>query len=89
VPQYEIYVLCTECGVEHPMRVRIYLQDGPATKQSIAEIFQGTSVPPQVSAIQGHKTLCLKTGRTFIQQSDDRIFLVPAAAGIFFPKFPS
>ena len=69
------------------MRVRIYLQDGPAGKQSIAETFQGTPVPPQVSAIQGHKTLCLKTGKTFIPESDEQIFLVPVSAGVFFPKF--
>jgi hypothetical protein len=80
MPHYEIYVQCDECGGEHPMRVRIYLKDGPVAKKSIAETFQGTSVPPQASAIRGHKTLCLKTGKMFIQESDEHIFLVPTSA---------
>jgi hypothetical protein len=87
VPHYEIYVHCDECGGEHPMRVRIYLNDGPVEKKSIAEMFQGTSVPPQVSAIQGHKTLCLKTGKIFIQEKDEHIFLVPTSVTGVLPKF--
>lgn len=77
MPHYEISVHCDECGGEHPTRVRIYLKDGPVEKQSIAETFQGTSVPPQVSAIQEHKTLCLKTGKMFGQQNYEQIFLIP------------
>ena len=68
------------------MRIRIYLDDGPVEKKSIAETFQGTSVPPQVSAIQGHRTLCLKTGKMFIQEEDERIFLVPTPGTSLLPK---
>jgi len=78
VPRYEIHVLCTECGAVHPMRIRIHLENGPAYRQSIADTFHGEPVPPQVSAIQGHKTLCLKTGKMFVQEDNNRIFLVPS-----------
>jgi hypothetical protein len=86
MPHYEIYVHCNECDGEHAMRVRIYLDDGPLEKKSIAETFQGTSVPPQVAAIQDHKTLCLKTGKMFVQQQDEHIFLVPTSAPSVPPK---
>jgi hypothetical protein len=78
VPQYEIHVLCTECGAVHPMRIRIHLENGPVDKQSLADTFQEGPMPPQVSAIEGHKTLCLKTGKIFIQDDNNRIFLVPS-----------
>jgi hypothetical protein len=78
VPQYDIYVRCVECGAVHPMRIRIHLDNGPLEKQSIAETYPGATRPPQLQAIDGHKTLCLKTGRMFIQENLDHIFLVPS-----------
>jgi hypothetical protein len=74
---YEIYVTCTECRGEHPMRVRINLDDGPLDKQSISDAYSGKTRPPQLQAIEGRKVLCLKTGRTFIQSKVDNMFLVP------------
>jgi hypothetical protein len=62
----------------HPMRIRIHLDNGPLEKQSIAETYPGATRPPQLQAIDGHKTLCLKTGRMFIQENLDHIFLVPS-----------
>jgi hypothetical protein len=75
---YEIYVACTECGGEHPMRVRINLEDGPANKRSFSDAYPGKTHPPQLQAVEGHKVLCLKKGRTFIQSNLDNVFLVPA-----------
>lgn len=77
MPAYEIYVHCIDCGGEHPLLVRIYLDDGPDRKQSIAESFRGRSVPPQVLAVLGHNALCLKTGRKFKLENDEQVFLVP------------
>ena len=36
---YEIHVTCTECGGEHPMRVRINLEDGPPSKRSVSDAY--------------------------------------------------
>ena len=77
MPQYSIYVSCNQCGGEHPMGVSIYLNGGPVEKRSIADVYQGEPLPPQVSAIQGHPCLCLKTGKRFIQQDNAEVFLVP------------
>ena len=74
---YEIYVSCTECGGEHPMRVRIYLEDGPIHRQSISDAYVGKAHPPQLQAVVGHKVLCLKTGKTFAQSNPEDVFLVP------------
>jgi hypothetical protein len=75
--QYDVYVTCKECSAVHPMGIGISLDNGPIDKQNISETYQGRSLPPQVQAIKGHKTLCLKTGKQFIQEDNRQVFLVP------------
>jgi hypothetical protein len=82
VPQYDIFVLCTECGALHPMGVRVHLDVGPEAKQNIPDTFKEKSRPPQIVALEGHKTLCLKTGRLFVQENDDRVFLIPSELSV-------
>ncbi len=60
------------------MRVRINLEDGPPTKQSISDAYSGKTHPPQLQAVEDHNVLCFKTGRTIIQSNLDDVFLVPA-----------
>jgi len=80
MPHYEIYVTCTECKAEHPMGVRINLSDGPRYKQSINDAYYEKTRPAQLQAIEGHKVLCLKTGKIFVQSNLDEVFLVPNPA---------
>jgi hypothetical protein len=60
------------------MGVRVHLDVGPDAKQNIADTFQEKSRPPQILALDGHKTLCLKTGKVFVQENDDQVFLIPS-----------
>lgn len=80
MPAYEIFIRCNECNREHPILMKIHLDQGPDHKQSVAEFFRGRSMPPQVMSIQGHKALCLRTGKTFKLETDDQILLVPPTA---------
>jgi len=79
MPAYEVYVQCNDCGSEHPLLMKIYLDHGPDRKQSIAESFRTGPIPPQVQAIKGHKALCLKTGRKFKLENDEQVLLVPSS----------
>lgn len=81
MPQYDVYVSCSECGVVHPMGVRVYLEHGPAGEQSIGETYKGAPLPPQISAIERRKVLCLKTGKLIVQENLDQIFLLPIRLG--------
>jgi hypothetical protein len=74
---YEIFVKCTECGGEHPMRVRIFLEDGPIHRESVNDAYLGKTHPPQLQAVAGRKVLCLKNGKTFSQSNPRDVFLVP------------
>jgi hypothetical protein len=80
MPAYEIVVHCHDCGGEHPILIKIHLDEGPERKQSVAELYGDQAAPPQVAAIRGHKGLCLKSGRSFKLESDADIFLVPSAS---------
>ena len=82
MPVYDLVVHCGHCGNEHPLQMRIYLVDIIEQKQSIAELFRGRAAPPQLSAIKAHTALCLKTGKKFKLEEDERIFLVLSS---FFP----
>jgi hypothetical protein len=77
MPTYDLAVRCKDCGRDHPVLLRLHIQDGPDRKQTIAEFFHGNSVPPQVGAIRWHNALCPKTGRRFPLGNDSEVFLVP------------
>jgi hypothetical protein len=76
-PTYDISFHCKDCGFDHPILVRIHVEDGPDCKQSIAKLFDGRSLPTHVAAIHGRMAFCLRTGRKFHLENDDEIFLVP------------
>lgn len=79
MPVYDVVIHCGHCGGEHPLLMRIFLVDVLEQKQSVAELFRGRVTPPQVDALKGHTALCLKTGKKFKLDEDERIFLVPAS----------
>lgn len=68
------------------MLMKIHLDQGPDRKQSVAEFFRGRAAPPQVMSLQGHKALCLRTGKTFKMDKDEQIFLVPPNIRILPPR---
>ena len=80
MPTYDLTVRCKECGHDHSILMRLHIEEGADRKQSIAELYHGRAVPPQVAAIRGHLAFCHKTGRKFPLENDSEIYLVP-------PKF--
>ena len=81
MPAYDISVSCKDCGLNHTVLLRLYIDGAPDRKQSIAELFHGRSVPPQVAAIRWHNALCPKTGRKFRLENASEVFLVPISEG--------
>lgn len=77
MPAYDITARCQDCGRDHPVLLRLHIEEGPNRKQSITEYFRGRPVPPQVAAIRGRTALCPKTGKKFPLANDSEVFLVP------------
>jgi len=48
MPQYDVYVLCNECGSVHPMGIGVFLDVAPFDDQSIEEIYERNLLPPQL-----------------------------------------
>ena len=77
MPTYKIYFRCDDCKQEHHNHLRIYLDDGPEHKETLAAYLCRYSMPPQATTLRGRKAFCLKTGGRLTLESDDQIFLVP------------
>jgi hypothetical protein len=77
MPAYEIYFHCNECEREHPLHLRIHLNEGPQRKTTLAAFLLRHSMQPQIASLQGRKVFCLKTGKQFKLENDNQIFLVP------------
>jgi hypothetical protein len=81
---YDISVHCKDCGKDHPVLLTLDLDGGPDGKHSVAELFHGRPLPPQLATIRWHSAFCYKTGRKFRLESDDEIFLV---APLYFRRY--
>jgi hypothetical protein len=78
MPLYEIHFLCPDCEREHPAHLKVYLATGPTRQESLAEFMSRNAMPPQLASVRGRGAFCLKTGRRFKLDQDERIFLAPS-----------
>jgi hypothetical protein len=57
---YDISVHCQDCGKVHPVLLRIDLDGGPDEKGSVADVYRGCLLPPQLAAIKGQARSAIK-----------------------------
>ena len=75
--QYDVYVFCNNCSDSHPMGMRIRLDNGPAHKDSIGNLYAGSTVPPNIASLLHNAVQCPHTGQMFVQEDKNYVFLVP------------
>jgi hypothetical protein len=75
--QYSIAVVCNKCAGVHEMGLLITMEDGPAAKQSIGELYEGKSLPKNLANLTNTSITCPKTGRQSTQKDHRQIFLIP------------
>lgn len=75
--KYSVHFFCDECSETHPMRIAIHLDDGPAEKDSIGNVYAGRELPPEVANLVGNKMTCPNTGKPTSQANNNQVFLVP------------
>jgi hypothetical protein len=76
--RYNIVVLCNKCGRTHEMTASVILKDGPIEKQSIADLYDGKTLPKNLADLTSRSVSCPQTGKQSIQKNNHQIFLVPA-----------
>lgn len=74
--KYAIHVFCNECFETHPLGVLIDMNDGPADKASLNDLYAGKSIPSNIANFINNQTMCPKTRKMFTQQDNNQIFLV-------------
>lgn len=77
---YDVSALCNVCSDLHPLDVVITLENGPVSRKSIGESYQGKSLPPELAALKDKRIYCPKTGRHYAQKNENQIFLIPVDA---------
>jgi hypothetical protein len=77
--QYDVWVFCNHCGDVHPMGISISLDDGPAERESIGNLYAGKDLPQNVAALTNNHTVCPETKKWFVQKDNNQVFLVPAS----------
>ncbi len=74
--EYEVIVLCEECGEGHSIKT-VILQNGPQVKESVESFYAGRELPPELATINSNYISCSTTDNWFLQKNNDRVFLVP------------
>jgi|SRR4030095_4661937 hypothetical protein len=75
--QYSIVVSCNKCAGVHEMGISVTMENGPANKQSIGDLYNGKSLPKNLANLSQNSVTCPKTGRQSTQRNNHQIFLVP------------
>jgi len=75
--QYSIVVSCNKCAGVHEMGISVTMENGPANKQSIGDLYDGKSLPKSLANLTQNSVTCPKTGRQSTQRNNHQIFLVP------------
>ena len=75
--QYSIVVSCNKCAGMHETGISVTIENGPAEKQSIGDLYDGKSLPKSLANLTQKSVTCPKTGRQSTQRNQHRIFLVP------------
>ena len=79
--QYDLYVLCPECGDFHDMLLRISLEESFEVRR-LSDVYGG-KVPPEFHAAVSEQT-CPTTGELIKQRNPDQMVLV--GVGRWLPK---
>jgi hypothetical protein len=59
------------------MGISVRMENGPAGKQSIGDLYDGKSLPKNLANLSQNSVTCPKTGRQSTQRDNHQIFLVP------------
>lgn len=74
---YSVYYFCNECSEVHPMEISLALDDGPTSKESIGDTYNGKELPPRVAELTNNTLTCPSTKKLTTQKDNNQVFLVP------------
>ena len=79
--RYNVLYFCNACSHIHPMGVSLCLEDGPAmTTKHVGEAYAGKTLPLNVIMLIGASVKCSETGKSFVLNDTNAIYLAPVLA---------
>jgi hypothetical protein len=75
--EYGVLVSGNKRGGIHDMGISVAMQEGPADKQSIGDLYEGKALPKSLADLTSRSITCPKTGKQSVQKNNQQIFLVP------------
>src|SRR6266481_4144698 len=75
MPSYIVTAYCEKCSVNHPTAVELDWPEQIPPNQSIAEVFDGTFLPPEIAMMSRNYFLCPQTGKMNKQTDSTKTFL--------------
>jgi hypothetical protein len=82
MPQYTPFIFCNECSTPHPAPILIKLDEEIAPDQSIANVYDGRELPPEVLTLANNQFQCPKTKKMYTQKDNNQVFLVRTPGGL-------
>jgi hypothetical protein len=75
MPSYIVTAYCDKCSVNHPTGVELNWPGQIPPNKSIAEVFEGTFLPPEIAMMSRNYFLCPQTGKMHKQTDSTKTFL--------------
>ena len=63
-----VYVFCDDCADVHSMGIKLDLNDGPADKQSVGEVYNEKLVSPELLALHNNSVTARRLEGSFIRK---------------------
>jgi hypothetical protein len=77
IARYDVLYLCTACRRIHPMGVSLPLEVGFLNTKTVSEAYSGKPLPSYVAMLGGSSVTCRKTGKSFVLENINKLYLTP------------
>jgi hypothetical protein len=74
--EYNISVLCSDCGRFHQTKTSVAVIDGPDRVKKIDTVYRPNELPPEVPQLLGRYVMCPVT-RNSLKFAENKLYLVP------------
>jgi len=76
-PVNDVLYFCTACRRIHPMGVSLPLEVGFLNTKTVSEAYSGKPLPSYVAMLVGSSVKCSETGKSFVLEDINQLYLTP------------
>ena len=73
--RYVVTAFCERCSTPHPTGIELESPRYLSPTKSVAELFEGIDLPPEIATMSRYYFQCLKTGEPYKQLDNEKLFL--------------